>query len=176
MNKPFETLSDPEFIAVARRAVRTLADAPEAWQQAAIGLFPAAPSPWAQAAAAVLRTLQAALAFDSWAQPAPALGMRSTATEVRHLLYSVDGRDIDLRVAAAGPEFNLSGQVLGPDEHGVIELASDGLGSRMAHVASLDTLGEFRIDGVRAGSYVLTLRLGSDEIVLPAIEVGERRR
>jgi hypothetical protein len=174
--KPFETLSDPEFIAAARRAVRTLADAPEDWQKAAIGLWPAAPSIWAQAAGAVLRTLQAALSFDSWAQPAPALGMRSTATELRHLLYSVDGRDIDLRLVPAGADFSVSGQVLGPDEHGVIELASDGQGSRMAHVAALDALGEFRIDGVRAGHYVMTLRLGGDEIILPAIEVGERRR
>jgi hypothetical protein len=174
--KPFETLSDAELIAVARRAVRTLADAPEAWQKAAIGLWPAAPSSWAQAAAAVLRTLQAALAFDSWAKPAPALGMRSTATELRHLLYSVEGRDIDLRVVPAGAEFSMTGQVLGPDEHGVIELASEGLGSRISHVVALDGLGEFRIDGVRAGPYVLTLRLGQDEIVLPAIEVGERRR
>jgi hypothetical protein len=29
---------------------------------------------------------------------------------------------------------------------------------------------------VRAGRYVLTLRLGRDEIVLPAIELGARRR
>ena len=174
--KPFETLSDPEFIAAARRAVRTLADAPVDWQKTAIALWPAAPSIWAQAAGAVLRRLQAALSFDSWAQPAPAPGMRSTATELRHLLYSVDGRDIDLRVVPVGAVFNVSGQVLGPDEQGVIELASEGLGKRIAHVAALDSLGEFRIDGVRAGTYVLTLRLGPDEIVLPAIEVGERRR
>jgi hypothetical protein len=174
--KTFETLSDPEFIAVAQRAVRTLADAPEAWQKAAIGLWPAAPSIWAQAAATVLRTLQAALAFDSWAQPAPALGMRSTATELRHLLYSVEGRDIDLRVVPAGAEFSIAGQVLGPDEQGVVELTREDDGSRTALLGALDALGEFRIDGVRPGRHVLTLRLGRDEIVLPAIEVGERRR
>ena len=174
--KPFETLSDPDFIAEVRRAVRTLVDAPEDWQKAAIGLWPTAPSIWALAAGAVLRTLQAALSFDSWAQPAPALGMRSTATELRHLLYSVEGRDIDLRVVPTGAEYSISGQVLGPDEHGVIELSSEGFGSRQSHVAALDGLGEFRIEGVRAGPYVLTLRLGQDEIVLPAIEVGERRR
>jgi hypothetical protein len=174
--KPFETLTDPEFFAVARRAVQTLADAPDQWQQAAIGLWPTAPSIGAQATAAVLRSLRAALSFDSWAQPAPALGMRSTATELRHLLYSVEGRDIDLRVAPAGAEFGISGQVLGPDEHGVVELASEGDGDRSTFVATLDALGEFRIDGVRAGRYVLTLRLGRDEIVLPAIELGARRR
>ena len=99
----------------------------------------------------LLRTLQAALSFDSWAQPSLALGMRSTATELRHLLYSVDGRDIDLRVVPSGAEFAISGQVLGPDEHGVVELAPEGIGGRTPLFAALDALGEIsgKVDNER---------------------------
>jgi hypothetical protein len=173
--KPLETLSDAEFSAVARRALQELGDAPAAWQRAAIALFPETPSPWATAAFSVLRTLQAVLSFDSWAQPALATGTRSTAADLRHLMYSAKGRGIDLRLASAGGAFALAGQVLGPDENGVVEFASDGPGSRQSHLARLDEMGEFRIEGLRRGTYTLTLRLGADEIVLPAIEVGEHR-
>ena len=173
--KPLDRLDDEELVRAARRAMQALPDAPPAWQKAAIGLFPAAPSLLASAATTVLRQLQAVLSFDSWAQPALAGGMRSGGSATRHLLYSVDGRDIDLRITAAGEFFGLAGQVLGPDEAGVAELAPRREGSA-AHQAPLDSLGEFRIDGVRRGSYLLTLRLGGDEIVLPSIEVGEPAR
>ena len=61
----------------------------------------------------------------------------------------------------------------------MVELArasGDGDGAASAQAAALDALGEFRLEGVRRGAYVLTLRLGDDEIVLPPIDVGERRR
>jgi hypothetical protein len=68
----------------------------------------------------------------------------------------------------------VAGQILGPDDVGSIELAVQHGEDRAAHVTHLDAMGEFRIDGLRGGTYVLTLRMGSDEIVLPAVEVGER--
>ena len=39
---------------------------------------------------------------------------------------------------------------------------------------ALDAMGEFRIEGLESGRYVLTLRVGDDIIVLPPIDVGER--
>ena len=87
------------------------------------------------------------------------------------------GRDIDLRISPAADQFALTGQILGPDESGQVELATqtgDGIELADARVAALDALGEFRLDGVRGGTYRLTLRLGGDEIVLPPIEVGGR--
>jgi hypothetical protein len=72
----------------------------------------------------------------------------------------------------------MAGQILGPDESGRDEQASaaaDTGGGAAAKVTGLDRLGEFRLDGIPGGSYILTLRLGEDEIVLPPIELGERR-
>jgi len=119
-----------------------------------------------------LRRVVAVLSFDSWAQPAPALGMRSLKAPTRHLLFSAEGRDIDLRIAPAARAFALTGQILGPDETGSVELAEIGGGAPARSVA-LDALGEFRIDDLERGRYVVTLRMGGDEIVLPEVDVGD---
>ena len=175
--KPVESLSDDDFVHLVQRAV-ALPDAPPPLVHAAIDLWPAAhPAALKGVAQAALRLVTAVLSFDSWAQPPLALGMRAGASTTRHLLFSAMGRDIDLRISPVADHFALAGQILGPDEVGVIELAAQaGVGSDTpsAHVASLDDLGEFRLDGVRGGTYRLTLRMGGDEIVLPPIDVGER--
>lgn len=174
--KPHSTLSDEALLQAARRAVHELADAPAAWQQAAQALMPLAPpaplapSPWQAAAAAVVRRLQALLSFDSAAMPL-AVAMRSATAGPRHLLYSVEGRDVDLRISTAGAAFALAGQVLGPDETGLVELAIDDGTGQLALVAPLDGQGEFRLADARPGTWTLTFRLGTDEVVLPAIEV-----
>ena len=113
------------------------------------------------------------LTFDSWAAPALALGMRSLRAPTRHLLFSSLGRDIDLRIAQVAGAFCLTGQILGPDEAGQIELAPLPDAAPAQHVGALDGLGEFRIDGVARGQYRLCLRLGSDLITLPPIDVGD---
>lgn len=172
-------LSDDEFSHRVQRAVHVLPDAPPALQQAALSLWPAtgplavAASLAALAKAAAGRAIAAVLTFDSWAAPARAGGMRSLRSPTRHLLYSAQGRDIDLRIAPGAEHFSLAGQILGPDERGMVELSKQGDQARAAFVAALDALGEFRIDGIRRGTYVMTLHLGGDEIVLPAVEVGE---
>lgn len=163
--KPLAQLPDEEFERLLRQAV-ALPDAPPALVQHAIGLWKAQ----VPAVPALLRRIAAALAFDSWAQPAAAAGVRAPRSATRHLLFSAEGRDIDLRVTPAGDGYTLAGQVLGPDETGEIELAaSTGEAPRLAR---LDALGEFRVEGLAAGDYRLTLRLGSDEILLPAVPVG----
>lgn len=176
--KPLDSLTDDEFDRELRRAVSSLPDAPDTLQRAALDLFPATAKTSlmdaaAQVVKAVQQKLQAVLTFDSWATPALAAGMRSTASSTRYLLYSVKGRDIDLRITPSAAGFEVAGQVLGPDETGQVELraAAEGAG---AQVTSMDDMGEFRLDGVRRGSYVFTLRVGADEIVLPPVEVGDR--
>ena len=174
--KPVDSLSDDEFAQLVQRAV-ALPDAPPTLVRAAIGLWPAArPATLRSVADAALRLVHAVLSFDSWAQPALASGMRAGASDTRHLLFSAMGRDIDLRISPAAGRFALTGQILGPDEAGRIELAAQSGGAADhadAQVARLDELGEFRLDGVRGGTYRLTLRMGGDEIVLPPIVVGE---
>jgi len=178
--KPFESLTDDEFAHRLQQAVRALPDAPPALQRAALDLFPAAATLAATSAAfgalarGALRHVQAALTFDSWAAaPAGAPAMRSLRSATRHLLYNAQGRDIDLRVSAAGGAFSLAGQVLGPDGAGAVTLTPEpGHAAAAPLTATLDELGEFRIDGVPAGTYLLALQFGADEIMLPPLDVG----
>lgn len=171
--KPIDHLTDPELVDLAAQASR-LPDAPPGWVDAAISLWRVAPRPKVKSAATPLWTrITAALSFDSWAMPPLALGVRSLNQDNRHLLYSAQGRDIDVRITLAADRFDLSGQILGPDESGEVELVSQ-RDSERRRVTRLDTLGEFRLDGVDRGTYLLTLRMGRDEIVLPPIVIGER--
>ena len=176
--KPIDRISEDEFAQLVQRAI-ALPDAPPALVRRAIRQWGAAqPSLFEAAAKAVLNRLVAALSFDSWAADTLAFGVRGVPTETRHLLYSIGGRDIDVRITPAARHFALTGQVLGSDESGMIELASAsgyGGGTAGAKVTTLDPLGEFRIEGIPGGSYVLRLLLGEDEIVLPPMELGERR-
>lgn len=185
--KPIQDLSDDEFADLLRLAV-ALPDAPPLLIQNALRAFPAparmavpataAPrAPWRAAANALVSQLKAVLTFDSWGAAPLAMGMRSATTDARHLLYSSQGRDIDLRIGQDAQRFALTGQILGPDETGVVELVdARSSGSVPLHLARLDAMGEFRIPGVDSGCYVVTLRLGSDIIVLPPIDVGSRIR
>jgi hypothetical protein len=167
-----DPLSEEQFAQRVRQAVVALPDAPPALRRQAIDLWPkaAAQQPLREAAAAVLHQITALLSFDSWATPALAGGMRSVRAPTRHMLFSAMGRDIDLRITPAGSGYSLAGQILGPDEGGRIEVAAT-TGSGV-HQARLDELGEFHIEGVAVGTYVLTLHMGTDAIVLPPVEVG----
>ncbi len=164
---------DDELSRRLRRAIQALPDAPATLQRAAAGLWSVAapaPSPAAMVRS-VLNRIVAVLSIDSWAAPAPALGLRSLRSPTRHLLYNAQGRDIDLRIAPAQEAFSLLGQILGPDESGSVQALAQGPNAQM-RVAQLDAMGEFRLDGLSPGSYLLTIRVGGDEIVLPTVEVG----
>lgn len=165
--KPLQSLPDEDFEHLLRHAV-ALPDAPPALVHRALSLWKTELR--TGVAQSLLRRIAAVLSFDSWAMPAAAAGVRSGAAETRHLLYSAQGRDIDLRITRHGAGYSLAGQVLGPDEAGQVELAPAAGGA--ARSTLVDALGEFRIEGVGAGDYVLTLRLGGDEILLPAVWVG----
>jgi hypothetical protein len=178
--KPLQTLSDDEFSSRVRQALVALPDAPRAWQAAATKLWPTATSAEAlkTLAQGVLNRIAAVLTFDSWAMPALAHGMRSVSSPTRHLLYSSEGRDIDLRISPDSGVFTLTGQILGPDEAGTIEFSPVGNSSSSSpgakYASSLDALGEFRIAGLSRGIYIMTLHMGKDQIVIPGVEVGER--
>jgi hypothetical protein len=176
--KPLDRLTDDEFATAVQRAA-ALPEPPDAVLRAAIALFPPRPSVASGIVGGIRDFIAAVLSFDSWAQPALAGGMRSGNSAVRHLLFSTDGRDVDLRISPdAGPApglFALTGQVLGTDESGFIELASQGEAVAAApRTVALDAFGEFRLDEVGRGTYELTLRFERDAIRLPPIVVGER--
>lgn len=168
--KPIHSLSDDELLQLLKRAA-ALPDAPAWLVSAAVdlwrthGIAPAGP----------LRRPVATLSFDSWAAPAVAAGMRSLPSDIRHLLYSAAGCDIDLRIAPAGDRFELAGQLLGRDEAGTLEIVrcdDPDAGPATIRELQFDALGEFRVDGVSAGRYRLILHFGGVEIELPVVEVG----
>lgn len=164
---------DDELGNQLRRAIQALPDAPVALQRAAVGLWSvAAPAPGPAAVVrSVLNRIVAVLSIDSWAAPTPALGLRSLRSPTRHLLFSAQGRDIDLRIAPAQEAYSVLGQILGPDESGSVQALAQGTNAQV-RVAQLDAMGEFRLDGLSPGSYLLTICVGGDEIVLPTVEVG----
>jgi hypothetical protein len=165
--KPLDQLPDDDFERLMHEAV-SLPDAPPALLHRAVELWTALPA--GNALQRALRQVAARLSFDSWNAPALAAGVRAPRSATRHLLYSAEGRDIDLRITPSGETFTLAGQILGPDETGLVELAKTAGAERLQ--AAVDALGEFRIEAVVAGDYALTLRLGTDEIALPALRVG----
>jgi hypothetical protein len=175
--KPISALSDDDLERWLRRAA-AMPDAPSSWVRRAATAFAAARAEAdGRGVSGMMQRIAAVLSFDSWAQPALAAGMRAAPSDTRHLLFSSQGRDIDLRITASASEFALTGQILGPDESGVVELSPETDGDApMPRVRStaLDALGEFRLDGVQRGTYRLTLRVGGDLIALPPIAVGER--
>ena len=180
--KPIATLSDEEFADLLHAAV-ALPDAPPALLRSAIAMFrDAQPSPLmaaAAAAAGVLQRIRAVLTFDSWATGPAALGLRSmpAQSESRHMLFSAAGRDIDLRIISSANSYVLAGQILGPDETGLIELSINTHQPEAAPIlrtTTLDDLGAFHLDSVNAGTYWMTLKLGNDAVELPPIQVGSR--
>jgi hypothetical protein len=177
--KPVDQLSEDEFAQLVQRAV-ALPDAPPALLRAAIGQWDAAqPSLLQTAANAILNRVAAALTFDSWAAGSLAFGVRAVPSDTRHLLFSTRGHDIDIRIAPVAGHYAVTGQILGPDDSGMVEMtaaSNAGTEAPAAHVATLGFLGEFRLEGIRGGTYVLKVHLSGDEIVLPPIDVGEHRR
>lgn len=164
------TEPDDEALAQALRRSRVLEDAPEALIQRAIGVFqPRLP---AQPAPGLRQRLTAWLSFDSAAALGLA-GLRSGSgpASTRQLLFTADGRDIDLRVTAAGDglHWQVSGQVLGPDRAGTAELMA---GALHLHT-DWDELAEFRFDQVPAGECSLVLRGADWELVLPSFQTAE---
>ena len=190
---PLDSPSDDDLMALGRQAM-ALPDAPPHWVRRAADIgVPEPELPWqsrvgelaaaanavaASVARTAVRQIHAALDFDSWASPALATGMRSMPDRTRHLLFSAKGRDIDVRIIPVAERYAMAGQVLGADDFGTVELVHrpvPGSDDGESHVSSLDELGEFRFSGLRQGTVSITLRLGSDEVLLPSIDVGERR-
>lgn len=168
---PANDLPEEEWLALVREAL-SIGDAPPSSVRGALELWrthgprrhaPDAPRRWV-----------AVLSSDTWAVAPQALGLRALPSDVRHMLFAADERDVDVRIAPQAEGFAVSGQHLGPDAGGSVELSWVAGGKPVPAPlgSALNDMGEFRFDGVEPGTYLLTLRIGSDEIVLPPFDVG----
>ncbi|HEV8691903.1 MAG TPA: hypothetical protein VGQ91_16490 [Ideonella sp.] len=175
---PLRALSDDELLARLPKAA-ALPDAPAAWVQRAEAAWQAPLGTRVAGSVEGLRQrVQAWLSFDSWAAAPLAAGLRSTGSTTRQLVFSAEGRDVDLRIVPAGARFAVNGQVLGQDETGsvalVLETAPEAAAEAPAAVRQvpLDALGEFHLADVEPGRYRLSLLLPARELVLPPFDVG----
>lgn len=137
-------------------------DAPEHVIARAVRLArPPAPQP-------LMRRLTAILHSDSWRAPDLAAGLRSLQAWPRAILLRAGDREIDLQVAPRGEQWQLTGQMLGPESPGSVTLSGPA-----DHVtARLNELGEFTLPLVAGGRYTLTITQGDLEIVVPNLEIG----
>ena len=94
-----------------------------------------------------LRRWAAVLQFDSWAGAAVAAGMRALPSEVRQLVFSAEGCDIDLRVAPGPHGFALSGQLLGVEGAGAWNCPAQGPASQAAAPNSMPWVNPHRRPG-----------------------------
>lgn len=156
---------DAALIRAGRDALRELPDAPEWMVLRAQAVW----RPRALQTSPLAARLLAVLRFDSWASPALAL-RGSAQTVARQCLFSAEGRDIDLRMAAVGDTWSIEGQVLGLDDGGRVEVESTG--GAPLHVATIDEFGGFRLDGLVPGPCHVSLHFGSASIELPLLHVG----
>jgi anti-sigma factor RsiW len=142
-------------------------DAPRDALASAVGLFRArGPAP--EESPGLLRRVVAALTFDS-SSLTPAFGVRSgLASPARQLIFSAGDFDIDLRLAAGGEGWTVSGQVLGPCAGGEVEVEREG--SSRAR-AALNDLCEFTLPPVPEGVYTLRLRVDEVEVEIPELSL-----
>ncbi len=185
---PSDANPDDESLAAALRATRMLVDAPEPLVRRALDLGCPASPVRQPAPGSTWRQLVATLRFDSASLGLLASGRRGAATRghlaSRQLLYSVDGRDIDLRLAPldGGTRWVLSGQVLGPELAGRAELHEEATGgpAGSAAVASApaqrqtvawNEWAEFEFEPLHAGPCRLRLST-SDWTVVLSLDIG----
>ena len=149
---------------------RVLVDAPESTIQRALALFAHRAVTVSADSPSQTRSL-ATRVFDSLTTSPLALGLRSDRQGARQLLFSAEGRDIDLRISRMRPElssrFTLAGQIFGPDAAGQAELRATGYHAKQAW----NEWSEFRFADVPAGPCTLLLTGDDWQIELPAFDI-----
>ena len=103
----------------------------------------------------------ASLVFDSLAQPV-ILGVRSTETANRQLLYRAGDYSVDLQIAPSdGASLDVRGQVLREGEEGFESVAGIKVeltpGGEVTRETLTDGTGEFAFEGLEPGEYDLRL-------------------
>ena len=112
------------------------------------------------------RRLIASPRFDSaGAMPA---GRRAGAGTERQSVFFAGDLAVDLRLTRSDDEWLVSGQVIGGDRQGQVEL--QGAGTTIE--AEIVEPGEFELEPVSPGTYTLLLHMPELEIEIPALEIG----
>jgi len=127
-----------------------------------MGMLPQ-PAPGSSAIRRILATLR----FDSVGL-SPAHGTRSEATAERQLLFEAGETRLHLQVSSAGDQWVITGQVLGPQGAGRVELS----GESGLIQAELDERCEFELPPVTRGRYWMVLRLSDLELEVPELKLG----
>jgi hypothetical protein len=160
-------LSD-DAIVQALRAESAQTDAPEHVIQRAFTIWK---PKTAVAPQTLLSKVFAVLKFDSLAVSPVAMGVRSIGSTTRQMLFSAEGRDIDVRIAPRSigntQKWDVVGQVLGPDDNGSVSLRSE----HREWSVNLNELSEFHIEDVPEGEYQLMVLLNGSVIVLPDLKI-----
>jgi hypothetical protein len=133
-----------------------LTDAPKDLVDECIAMFPRTKRPFAGFQQA--RTL-----FDSFRQPLPAMGLRGASIDSRRLVIRVDDLDVHIRISGKPYSRTIQGQLLCLDSKELIDSAQISLSilGRPGQLTYTNTLGEFRFDGVPAGSAHFLINLSS---------------
>lgn len=161
-------LAEVERVTNLMRADNSV-DAPRDVLMSAVRLFEMRPAREGFVAGA-LRRIVASLSFDSLA-PGLAYGVRSGgAAAPRQLIFSAGDVDVDLRLAPSAEGWTVTGQILGECAGGWAELS--GAGVEGGPRAELNTLCEFALPAVPAGSYTLRLGLGDTLVEVPALDLN----
>lgn len=103
---------------------------------------------------------------------APAWGVRGAADAGSQWLFRVEEFEIDLRTAARGETWALTGQLFGMPQATRVELQ----GPQQARVLELGPTFEFTFDALPPGAYRLLVQGGDCEILVPGLEVGTADR
>lgn len=116
---------------------------------------------------AVVQMMQ--MISDSLTVPNSALGIRSTPTRVRHLLFACPTFDMTLRIEPQAEGFLLAGQLLGIE--GASEVRLLGPRSQVAQVLA-DEEFQFTFMHVAPGRYHFAVATTSEQFETPTVEVG----
>lgn len=119
-----------------------------------------------------LRVL-AELLFDSRLQLSPAAARGAAHT--RQMLFAAQNVDIDLNITPEHKEHNLIGQILDreqADEHPSAFVTLQNEDGTLVRGMEVNSLGQFAFRQVPSGVYELVTDLGSQEIAITGLELG----
>jgi anti-sigma factor RsiW len=120
-----------------------------------------------QAPAPVRKQLNGTLRFDSRHATAPA-GVRTVRQPDRQMLFAAAEFLLELRIAASGPLWIISGQLLGDAQAEQVELR----GPAWMSQTPLNDVSEFMLPPAPSGNYTLTVQLSDLDITIAGLELG----